>query len=112
MTTVPAWLHGFPGIVLHLDPAGTVTGSNGRAEAALAREVTGQDMAALLDGGSSTAKWRTMLDHHGAGAPPAGSSSFSVAAARSIAASLISLAWAKAVVSPDTPRSPKPDAVL
>ena len=37
----------------------------------------------------------------GAGAPLAGSSSFSVAAARSIAASLISLAWAKAVVSPD-----------
>ena len=39
-----------------------------------------------------------------------GSSSFSVAAARSIAASLISLAWAKAVVSPVTPRRPKPGA--
>ena len=48
----------------------------------------------------------------GAGRPFAGSSSFSVAAARSIAAALISLAWAKAVVSPATPRSPKPDAVL
>ena len=34
-----------------------------------------------------------------------------VAAARSIAASLISLAWAKAVVSPVTPRRPKPDEV-
>src|SRR5207302_1651850 len=47
-----------------------------------------------------------------AGGPFAGSSSFRVAAARSIAASLISLAWAKAVVSPVTPRRPKPDELL
>ena len=33
------------------------------------------------------------------------------ASARSIAAELISLAWAKAVVSPLTPRSPKPEPV-
>ena len=46
-----------------------------------------------------------------AGSPLRGSSSLSVAAARSIAASLISLAWAKAVVSPDTPRRPKPELV-
>jgi hypothetical protein len=31
-----------------------------------------------------------------------------VCAARRIAASLISLAWAKPVISPDTPRRPKP----
>ena len=43
--------------------------------------------------------------------PWRGSSSFRVAAARSIAASLISLAWAKAVVSPVTPRRPKPEAL-
>ena len=49
------------------------------------------------------------LRRRGAASPFAGSSSFSVAAARSIAASLISLAWAKAVVSPVTPRRPKPD---
>jgi hypothetical protein len=35
-----------------------------------------------------------------------------VAAARSMAVALISLAWANAVVSPETPRSPKPDALL
>jgi hypothetical protein len=43
------------------------------------------------------------------GAPLAGSSNLSVAAARSIAATLSSLAWEKAVISPDTPRRPKPD---
>ena len=37
------------------------------------------------------------------------SSNFSVCAARSIAATLSSLAWLKAVISPDTPRRPKPD---
>ncbi len=47
----------------------------------------------------------------GAGRPLPGSSSFIVAAARWIAASVISLAWAKAVVSPVTPRRPKPDLV-
>ena len=35
-----------------------------------------------------------------------------VPAARRMAASLRSLAWAKAVVSPETPRSPKPAWVL
>ncbi len=48
----------------------------------------------------------------GAGVPFAGSSSFSVSAARPIAASLISLAWAKAVVSPETPRRPKPERAV
>ena len=47
----------------------------------------------------------------GAGWPFAGSSNFSVAAARSMAAALISLACANAVVSPETPRSPNPEAV-
>ena len=47
----------------------------------------------------------------GAAAPVAGSSNFSVCAARSIAAALISLAWAKAVVSPVTPRSPNPESL-
>jgi hypothetical protein len=47
----------------------------------------------------------------GAAAPFAGSSNLSVCAARSIAAALISLAWAKAVISPDTPRRPKPESL-
>jgi hypothetical protein len=46
-----------------------------------------------------------------AASPLRGSSSFRVAAARSIAASLSSLAWANAVVSPVTPRRPKPELV-
>ena len=47
-----------------------------------------------------------------AGGAPDGSSTDIVSAARRIAASLSSLAWAKAVVSPDTPRRPNPAWVL
>jgi hypothetical protein len=42
------------------------------------------------------------------GLPFAGSSSFSVSPARAMAAAEISLAWAKPVISPETPRRPKP----
>src|SRR3546814_4955786 len=48
----------------------------------------------------------------GAGCVLVGSSRVSVSAARRIAASLMSLAWAKPVISPDTPRRPKPASVL
>jgi signal transduction histidine kinase len=68
---VPSWLRPFPGIVLRLDAQGTITDSNGRAEAALAHDVAGLDMTAILDRGSSSAKWSTMLERQRAGAPPA-----------------------------------------
>lgn len=66
---VPPWLLHFPGMVLRVDPEGTITGSNGRLEATLSRAVTGLNMTAILDGGSSSSKWRTMLARQADGAP-------------------------------------------
>lgn len=65
---VPSWLAPFPGIVLRLDQQGIITGSNGRAEALVGREVTGLAMADILDAGSSSAKWRVMLERQRADA--------------------------------------------
>ena len=56
--------------------------------------------------------WRWSAAAAPGAAPLAGSSTAIVSAARRIAASLSSLAWAKAVVSPETPRRPKPAWVL
>jgi len=87
-------------------------GSRARAAASIRSHSATFSVNGTSDSGSSEPyiAWLVRCGA-GAGSPVRGSSSLSVAAARSMAASLISLAWAKAVVSPVTPRKPKPDVV-
>ena len=103
-------------ITLQLAASATLTwatrGSRARAAASIRSHKATFSANGISDSGSSAPYIAWLVRCGGAaGAPFAGSSNFRVAAARSIAASLISLAWAKAVVSPVTPRSPKPEEV-
>ena len=92
------------------DATWATRGSRARAAASICWHSATLSANGIADSGSSAMyiAWLVRAGG-GAGTPLAGSSSFNVAAARSIAAALISLAWAKAVVSPDTPRRPKPE---
>ena len=95
-------------------PSVTLTCTTRGSRARAAASIFWQSATFLANGtrlSGSSAPYIAWLVRCGEAAarPFAGSSSFSVDAARSIAASLISLACAKAVVSPVTPRRPKPE---